>query len=60
MCMSCGCQEYSDDHGDERNITMEDLEQAAEAAGIDVQSVVRNIQEAFNGERFAEGTKNSR
>ena len=35
-----------DDHGDERLITLEDLQQAAEASGISVSQVVRNLQEA--------------
>lgn len=35
-----------DDHGDERLITLEDLQQAAEASGISVSEVVRNLQAA--------------
>ena len=33
MCISCGCGKPNDDHGDARNITMQDVDQAAEAAG---------------------------
>lgn len=44
MCTSCGCGIPDDDRGDERNITLEDLEDAADAAGITVEEVVDNIQ----------------
>lgn len=46
MCTSCGCSVLDDDHGDYRNITMADLEEAASAAGVSVEEVARNIQEA--------------
>jgi hypothetical protein len=45
MCVSCGCGVANDDHGDPRNITQEDLEAAAEAAGLDVEDVLVNIEE---------------
>jgi hypothetical protein len=44
MCVSCGCGEGHDDHGDPRHLTLEDLEQAAEAANLTVEEVVQNIQ----------------
>lgn len=44
MCVTCGCGMVDEDHGDERNLTMEDMRQAAEAAGISVQEVVQNVQ----------------
>ena len=43
MCMSCGCGNPDDDHGDSRNITMNDLNRAAEAAGTTRDKVVQNI-----------------
>lgn len=43
MCMSCGCGKPDDQMGDERNITRDDLQAAAEAAGISMQDVVNNI-----------------
>jgi hypothetical protein len=48
MCMSCGCKQPNEDHGDDRNITMKDFQRAAEAAGIDVQGVMKNFQESFS------------
>jgi hypothetical protein len=45
MCMSCGCGEPDERHkpGD---ITREDLEKAAKNHDLDVQQVVRNIQQS--------------
>jgi hypothetical protein len=43
MCISCGCRNPRDDHGDERNITIEDLERAAEAAGITLDAAALNV-----------------
>lgn len=52
MCISCGCGELHDDHGNEGNITAEafrddlteeDLKRAAEAQGISVEEVRRNL-----------------
>jgi hypothetical protein len=44
MCMSCGCGKPDDDHGDSRNITMNDLNEAAAATGISPTQVVQNIR----------------
>jgi hypothetical protein len=46
MCVTCGCGEYENDHGDKRNITLKGLEDAAAAAGTTVQQVAQNIQKA--------------
>jgi hypothetical protein len=46
MCVSCGCNVPNDDHGDERNITLNDLQEAGQAAGIPLDDVLRNIEEA--------------
>ncbi len=43
MCVSCGCGSPNDSHGDQRNITMDDLDQAAQAVGINRDQVVKNI-----------------
>ena len=37
---------FEDDHGDSRHLTIQDLQAAAEAAGISVQEVVENLQAA--------------
>lgn len=45
MCISCGCGKPNDDHGDARNITMQDVDQAAEAAGTTRAKVLQNIMQ---------------
>lgn len=46
MCMSCGCGQVDDDHGDQANITRDRLKQAADAAGISPEEAAKNIQDA--------------
>ncbi len=43
MCLSCGCGEPNDNHGDPRHITLEMLEAAAEAAEITPDDAAHNI-----------------
>ena len=47
MCLSCGCGEPDDNHGDVRHITTEMLEAAAEAAEITVEEAANNIVQAL-------------
>jgi hypothetical protein len=43
VCLSCGCHDGYESHGNPANITMEDVKAAAEAAGISTEDVVSNI-----------------
>lgn len=43
MCLSCGCGHPNEKGGDSRLITMNDLDQAAQASGITREQVVQNI-----------------
>lgn len=43
MCLSCGCGAPNADHGDHRHITQDQVNAAADAAGIDVGETVNNI-----------------
>jgi hypothetical protein len=43
MCMSCGCGEPHETHGDKRNIVYADLKKAADASNITVKEAVKNI-----------------
>ncbi len=43
MCWSCGCLRPTDDHGDPRALTTEDLRAAADHADTDVPGVVANM-----------------
>jgi len=60
MCASCGCRQVNEDHGDERHITMSDLEEAAVAADVSVDEVVQNLQAAVGQEETAEASAGRR
>lgn len=47
MCLSCGCGQPMESHGDPNNITMDTLQRAADAAGIAPEEAARNIQEGM-------------
>jgi len=47
MCLSCGCGEPNEQHGDERHITQANVEAAAQAAEISPQQVAQNILEGL-------------
>jgi hypothetical protein len=48
MCLTRGCDDIFTDHGDPRNITMDDLQMAANAAGLMVPEALRNIQQGVS------------
>ena len=43
MCISCGCGDANNTHGDRRNITLRDLDEAAQAAGTTRDRIIQNI-----------------
>ncbi|HSJ51721.1 MAG TPA: hypothetical protein VLA90_10630 [Actinomycetota bacterium] len=43
MCLTCGCGEPHDDHGNPDLITYEDLKKAADASGISIEEAANNI-----------------
>jgi hypothetical protein len=45
MCMTCGCGEPMNRHGDDANITYNQLQAAADAAGIDPEKAADNIHD---------------
>jgi hypothetical protein len=47
MCLSCGCGEPNENHGDPRNITMQKLEEAAQAGDITPEQAAQNIVEGL-------------
>lgn len=49
MCLSRGCSDVFDDHGDPRNITMSALQDASNVAGITVPEALSNIQKSVSG-----------
>ena len=48
MCVSCGCGAPEDKHGDQRNITLSELRSAAEAAGVGMATLSRNLQQGLS------------
>ena len=58
MCLSCGCGEPNESHGDPRNITMQKLEEAAQAGDITPEQAAQNIVEAL--ESSGSGTSQKR
>jgi len=43
MCISCGCGDYENSHGDERNVTVETLQRAADASDRTIQQVMQSM-----------------
>jgi len=55
MCMSCGCGELNNDHGNQANITLDQMQRAAQAANIDVEHAADNIHHAARRYRDQQG-----
>jgi hypothetical protein len=47
MCLSCGCGEPNDNHGDDKHITLDMLQEASEAAEISPEEAANNIVETL-------------
>ena len=47
MCLTCGCGQPHEDHGNPDNITYEDLEKAAQAGEVSVADAAKNIQDGL-------------
>jgi hypothetical protein len=43
MCMTCGCRDWENDHGDAKNLTYRRLADAAEAGGVTIEEAVEHI-----------------
>lgn len=52
MCLSCGCGEPNERHHD-GDITMDDIDKAAENATISPQEVAKNIEQAVGAAESA-------
>ena len=46
MCLNCGCGEVNESHGNEANITLDDVRRAGEANGQTVEESLRNMGQA--------------
>ena len=47
MCITCGCDEPEANHGNPKHITLQQLEDAAEAAEVDINQLKKNIDEGL-------------
>lgn len=47
MCMNCGCNMPDDKHGNESNISLDDLRRAGQANGQEVDEVISNIEQTY-------------
>jgi len=47
MCISCGCDEPDANHGNPKHITLKQFKDAAEAAEVDMQQLLKHIVEGF-------------
>jgi hypothetical protein len=48
MCLSCGCGEPNEKHGDDRHITQDQINAAAQAAEITPMQAAQNIMNGMN------------
>ena len=46
MCLNCGCGEPNETHGNDANITLDDVRRAGEANGQSVEESLRNMGSA--------------
>ncbi len=51
MCISCGCDEPEDNHGNAKHMTLKQFREAATAAEVEMPQLLKNIEEGFK--RFA-------
>ncbi len=56
MCASCGCGKPNDQHGDNRHITLKAVQDAASAADITPDEVVKNLSDSLKQEGGASGS----
>ena len=44
MCISCGCDEPDTNHGNPKHITLKQFKDAAEAAEVDMDQLLKNVR----------------
>ena len=52
MCLNCGCHMAHDDHGEQANITYEDMKRAADANNMGVAESIRMVLETAEEDRI--------
>lgn len=62
MCLSCGCKQPNEKHGNDANITMNDVEAAAKAGEVSTLEAAQNIYDGvreFGKQTAGAGQKTS-
>ena len=49
MCLNCGCGDYWDKRGNATNLTMEEVEKAAQGERMSVEDTAKEIISGLNG-----------
>jgi len=44
MCISCGCDEPDANHGNPKHMTLKQFKEAAQAAEVDMDQLLKNIK----------------
>ena len=52
MCMTCGCKDLDNDHGDAKNLTLRRLIDAAEAGGVTLEEAVDNVAQGVRSAKM--------
>jgi len=59
MCLNCGCGEPNESHGNDANITLDDVRAAGEANGQSVEESLRNMGTAARQVVAGQGEQSS-
>ncbi len=59
MCLNCGCNQPNERHGNEANITLDDVRRAGEANGQSVEESLRNMGMAARQVVMSGGEQNA-
>lgn len=64
MCLNCGCGQLNERHGEDANITLDDVRRAADANGQSVEESLRNMgmaaRQVVSGQEDASGAHGGR
>jgi hypothetical protein len=60
MCLNCGCNQPNERHGNDANITADDVRRAGEANGQDLATSAANMRTALGAVAAGNGTTDRR
>jgi hypothetical protein len=53
MCLTCGCDDPHDNHGNPNYLTVQDLVQSASVDGLDLKTAAKRMRKALKQDRKA-------